>query len=63
MTIGELRNQLNQFSDDQQVIFTPDDYCGEGYPEFEYADVTGDHDFISGDPVGTVTIRLKGERP
>lgn len=62
MTVGELRRQLDGFSDDQPIVFTPDDYCCEGYPEFDYADVTGDHDVFSGDPVGLVTIRLKGER-
>lgn len=65
MTIRELKQQLDHFPDDAQVIFTPDDYCGEGYPEWERCSVT-DHMILDDQdrdiPSGDVIIELKGER-
>lgn len=63
MTVGEIKRQLDQCSDDQQVIFTPGEYCGEGYPEWESAIVSTDHEISNGKPFGVVTISLEGERP
>lgn len=65
MTIGDLKQQLNRFPDEANIIFTPNDYCCEGYPEWERCNVT-DHMVLDGQdrdiPTGDVIIELKGER-
>jgi hypothetical protein len=62
MTVGELRRQLDEFNDAQPVIFTPSEYCGEGYPEWEGAQAGTERD-VFGCPTGAVVvITLTGER-
>jgi hypothetical protein len=65
MTVGELIHDLSQWRDDAKIVFTPDDYCGEGYPEWERCSLT-DHMVLDGQdrdiPTGDVIIKLKGER-
>lgn len=65
MTIAELRDILRGYPDDARVIFTPDDYCGSGYPEWERCsprlgyELDGEEREV---PSGIVFIDLKDER-
>lgn len=61
MTIRELRQIIDCFPEECEVIFTPDDYCGSGYPEWEYADARREQ-VDTGDEIGYVMVLLKGER-
>lgn len=68
MTVKELIDDLNRFPDNAKVIFTPQDVCGGGYPE--WTDASVGREWVcrmddSGNEIEveseTVTVTLMGE--
>lgn len=58
MTVKDLIDDLSRFQDASQVVFTPREFCGSGYPEWNGASASEDVEAL---PPDVVIVTLSGE--